>query len=331
MRIAVDVMGGERGPLEVVKGSIEAAREYKVEIALVGREAIIQQQLAKCRPENSKLSIVNAVDVVNPHEPPAQAIRHKPDSSIVVGMNLLKGGDVSAFVSAGHSGAMVAAALFILGRIKGIERPALGAIFPTPSDPVLVLDIGANADCRPSFLIQFAEIGSIYMERVLGVHQPRVGLLSCGEEEIKGNRLVRESHKLFKKSKLNFVGNVEGKDIHRGVADVIVTDGFTGNIVLKTSEGFSEAFFDMLEQALASRPHFKVVSLLLDPALRAFARRLDYSEYGGAPLLGVNGNVVIAHGRSQAKAIKNAVGLAKRAVEQGMPQAITGGSYGQTD
>ncbi|MFQ5825872.1 MAG: phosphate acyltransferase PlsX [Dehalococcoidia bacterium] len=319
MRIALDAMGGDHAPQEVIKGALVAAQHPDVEIVLVGREPLIQSQLSGFRHRNSSLSIVDAREVVDPHDSPLQAVRSKPDSSIAVGMDLVKGGEVSAFVSAGSTGAVAAAAYLSLGLMEGVERMALGLVYPGASGTTLLLDVGANADCRPNFLVQFAYMGSTYMERVWAIPRPRVALLSIGEEETKGNRLVQQTHRLLKASSLNFVGNVEGNDLSRGVADVIVTDGFTGNVVLKASEGFGEALAQAFARGLGSKPHLKIASFFLR---RALARRLDYSETGGALLLGVNGNVIVAHGRSQAKAIANAIRLARQMVEQGMPQSL---------
>jgi len=322
MKIALDAMGGERAPQAVVRGAVEACRHQCGEIVLVGKEGAIRAELAKHHLKDLPIAIVNASEAVEPHEHPTQSVRNKPDSSIVVGMHLLKKGEVSAFVSAGNSGAVMAAALLILGRIEGVERPALSHIYSTPWHSVLLLDMGANADCKPSFLVQFAQMGSVYMEKVFGVERPRVGLLSNGEEESKGNQLVRESHKLLKNTSLNFVGNVEGNNIANGVADVLVTDGFTGNVMLKTGEGLGEMVLRSLKQGPAKRPHLKISALFLGPALRAVLSGLDYAEHGGAPLLGVNGSVVIAHGRSDARAIENAVFTAKQATERGALEAM---------
>jgi glycerol-3-phosphate acyltransferase PlsX len=322
MRIALDAMGGDHAPLEVLKGAVAAARERGIDVVLVGRNGTIESQL---RDLHWDLPIIDASEVVGAGESPAKAVRAKRDSSIVVGMNLLKRGDVSAFVSAGNSGAVVIAALLTLGMVEGVERPALSFLFPPPWPYVLFLDVGANVDCKPSHLVQFARMGSVYMERLLHVERPRIGLLSNGEEDSKGNRLVREGHSLLKESKLNFVGNVEGKDIVKGTVDVVVTDGFTGNVVLKANEGFSESMLLSLRQKLASRLYFKVAAFFLEPALRSFTKKLEYSEYGGAPLLGVNGNVVVAHGRSDANAIKNAIFIAKQAEEQGVVEAMQKG------
>lgn len=325
MRIALDAMGGERAPQEVVRGAVAAVRENCGQIVLVGRESALESELANYRLKDWHISIVNANEVVEFQEHPAQVVRQKQDSSIVVGINLLKRGDVSAFVSAGNSGAVMVAALHILGSMEGIERPALGFLFSTPWHTVLLLDVGANADCKPSFLVQFAQMGSVYMERVFRIQRPRVGLLSMGEEETKGNQLVRESHRLLKGTRLNFVGNVEGNDITKGIADVVVTDGFTGNVVLKAGEGIGEMVLQSLRRAIATRPYLRIATLLLESALRPAVKGLDYSEHGGAPLLGVNGNVIIAHGRSDAKAIKNAIFMAKQAAEQGVLEAMRQG------
>ena len=323
MKIAVDAAGGDYAPHEIVKGVIKAAREYQVDIALVGRKAILHV-LAGRHLGKPGISIVEASEIIDYHEPPMKAVQSKPDSSIVVGINLVRDGIASAFVSAGNTGAVVCAALLNLGKVEGIERPAIGCIVDLPSSArILLIDGGANVDCRPSHLAQFAQLGATYSREVLGVGSPRVALLSNGEEETKGNRLIQKSYKLIKETNLNFVGNIEGQDITKGKADVIVTDGFTGNIVLKTIEGLGETLLRSVLQAGQTLSG----ALLRDIGLRAWARRIDYREYGGACLLGVNGNVIIAHGRSQARAIKNAIGLAKQTVERGIPQMIRGGKY----
>ncbi|HUU63087.1 MAG TPA: phosphate acyltransferase PlsX [Dehalococcoidia bacterium] len=322
MRIALDAMGGENAPREVVRGAVAAAREQGVEVVLVGKRSAIEAELGNHR---TKIAIVDASEVVEFADHPAQAIRHKQDSSIVVGMNLLKNGEASAFVSAGSTGAVMAAATLTLKRIKGIERPALGFLFVLPWHSVLLIDVGANADCRPSQLVQFAQMGSVYMERIFGLSRPRIGLLSNGEEETKGNLLVNETHRLLKDTGLNFIGNVEGNDIPRSIADVIVTDGFTGNVVLKTGEGIGEMVLESLHNAVMRRLYTKAIGFTLKRTLRSAIQSLDYAEHGGAPLLGVNGNVIIAHGHSEAKAIKNAVFIAKRSVEQDIVEAIKTG------
>jgi len=282
------------------------------------------------------LTIVEASQTIGPHESPMKAIRSKPNSSIVVGVNLVKDGKASAFVSAGNTGAVLGAALFSLGKVEGIERPAIACIMDiTPSTPVLLIDAGANVDCRPNHLVQFARMGAIYSQHVLGISSPRIGLLSVGEEETKGNQLVQESYQLLKKAKnINFIGNVEGHDILKVTTDVVVTDGFTGNIVLKTIEGLSDTFLGSVRQVghvISSAYHFRGRDLLRDVGLGSWVNRIDYREYGGACLLGVNGNIIIAHGRSQAKTIKSAIGIAKHMAEEGISQVIKEEIHEQTN
>jgi len=259
------------------------------------------------------------------HEHPAQAARTKRDSSMVVGMQMVKRGEADAFVTMGNSGGALAVALFHLGRLRGIKRPALSSVFPTVKGPAFLIDLGANADCKPEYLLQFAIMGSVYAERVLGIRNPRVGLASNGEEEGKGNSLVQETTPLLKNSGLNFVGNVEGKDLPAGLADVVVTDGFTGNIIVKTAEGVAAMILEVLEREIKARRRAMVGALLAKPAFRAVKRTLDYSEYGGAALLGVNGIVIVGHGRSNARAVASAVRVAKVAVEGGVLEAIRSG------
>lgn len=329
MIIAIDATGGEYAPHEIVKGAIKAAQEYKVDIALVGKKSILHV-LAGRYLNKPGITIVEASQTIELGESPLKAIRNKLDSSIVVGINMVKNGTASAFVSAGNSGAVVGAALLNLGKVKGIQRPALGSLLHINAvAPILLIDAGANADCRPSFLVQFAQLGTIYAREILGISSPRVGLLSNGEEETKGNRLTQESHKLLKKTSLNFVGNIEGQDIPERTVDIVVTDGFTGNIVIKTLEGLGDTFINVRQVGpLISRAyHLHGRALLYDVGLGSLVRRMDYREYGGSCLLGVNGNIIVAHGRSQARAIKNAIGLAKQVVERGISQIIKEGSY----
>jgi len=331
MIIAVDATGGEYAPHEIVKGAIKAAQDYKVEIALVGTKSMLHL-LTSRYSRKLKFKIIEASQVIEPHESPIKAIRSKPDSSIAVGINLVRDGTASAFVSAGNTGAILYASLLKLGKIKGIERPALGSPININSAPCLLVDAGANANCRPSHLVQFAQLGTIYAKHILGIDSPRVGLLSNGEEETKGNQLVQESHKLLKKTSLNFIGNIEGQDIPTKRADVIVTDGFTGNVVLKTLEGLSTAFQNLqnqIGQALTTAYRLQGRLLLHIVGLDSWTKRMDYREYGGAYLLGVNGNIIIAHGRSQAKAIKNAIGLAKQTVERDLCKIIKDENLGQ--
>ncbi len=328
MLIAVDAAGGEYAPHEIVKGAIKAAQEYGVDIALVGNKAMLHV-LASRYLKKLDITIIDASQVIGPHESPIKAVRSKPNSPIVVGINLVRDGTAAAFVSAGNTGAVFFAALHSLGKIAGIDRPALCSLLDiTPAEPALLIDAGANADCRPSHLVQFAQLGAIYCEQVIGISTPRIGLLSNGEEEKKGNRLVQETYQLLKKTDLNFIGNIEGQDIPKRKADVIVTDGFTGNIVLKTIEGLGDSFVSSLRQVgqlFSSAYHLQGRALLRDIGL---AKRVDFREYGGACLLGIDGNVIIAHGRSQAKAIKNAIGLAKQTAERGIGRIIKEESNG---
>ncbi|MFC1906415.1 phosphate acyltransferase PlsX [Chloroflexota bacterium] len=332
MIIAVDATGGEYAPHEIVKGAIKAAQEYEVEIALVGRRDILYV-LAGHHVGKLNMAIIDASQTIGPNESPLKAIRSKPNSSVVVGTNLVRDGKASAFVSAGNSGAVFTAALLSLGKIKGVPRPAIGCFINiTPHTPIFLIDAGANVDCRPEHLVWFANLGNLYVSQILDVSSPRIGLLSNGGEETKGNKLIKESYKLLKSSALNFIGNIEGQDIPEGITEVIVTDGFTGNIVLKTIEGMSGIWLNSLSQAgqvFAKAYRLPLRILSRDIGMDSWAQRLDYREYGGACLLGVNGNVIIAHGRSQSKAIKNAIGLAKQTVERGICQKIKEETYEQ--
>jgi glycerol-3-phosphate acyltransferase PlsX len=334
MIIAVDAAGGEYAPREVVEGAVKAAEEYDIEIALVGNKAILHLMAGR-HINKAKLSIVEASQVIEPRESPVKAVRSKRDSSIVVGINMVRDGRASAFVSAGNTGAVVFASLLSLGKIEGVERPALGSFLDiTPSTPTLLIDSGANADCRPSHLVQFAYLGATYVQQILNISSPSVRLLSTGEEETKGNRLIQESYSLLKKSKLNFIGSIEGQDISKKTADVIVTDGFTGNIVLKTIEGLGDTFLIMARQTghiLSAAYHLQGRTLLQDIGLGSWVKRVDYREYGGACLLGVNGAIIVSHGRSQAKAIKNAIGLAKRTAERDICRIIKEESHDQAN
>jgi len=329
MIIAVDASGGEYAPHEIVKGAIKAAQEYEVQIALVGRKDILYVQAGR-HLHKLGMTIIDATQNIGFNESPIEAVNSKPQSSIVVGTNLLKDGSASAFVSAGNSGAVFYSALVSLGKIKGIQRPAIGSIITiNATAPVLLIDSGANAECRPSHLVEFAQVGTIYAREIFGFDNPRVGLLSNGEEETKGNRLVKESYKLLKKTNLNFIGNVEAQDISNEKTDVIVTDGFTGNIVLKTIEGLGDTFLKLRQvgQLLSKAYHMQNRPLVRDGGLGSLLRRMDYREYGGACLLGLNGNIIMAHGRSQATAIKNAIGLAKRTAERNICQKIEEENY----
>ncbi|MBO0780873.1 MAG: phosphate acyltransferase PlsX [Ktedonobacteraceae bacterium] len=328
-RVALDAMGGDRAPGEIVLGAVQAAREYQMGVCLVGREEVIRAELAKHDTSGLDLPIVHADEVIEMDEHPANAVRRKKNSSMIRALELVREGEALGAVSAGNSGAMMAASLFTLKRIPGVDRPALGGIFPTQKGASLVIDMGANTDCKPEYLLQFALMGSIYMERIFRIDAPRVSLLANGEEESKGNQQVVEAHQLLKQSAatldMNFIGNVEGRDIPAGQADVVVCDGFVGNVVLKLSEGLAEALIELMrEQMMATLPS-KLAAAVLKPRLREAFRRLDYAEYGGVPLLGVNGSAIVSHGRSNAKAIKNALRVARQTAETGVAQAIAEG------
>ncbi len=324
IRVAVDASGGEYAPREVVKGAIKAASEYNIDIILVGKKSVLHLLGGK---QFSKLGITvaPASQVIGFHEHPVEAVRSKTKSSIVIGTSLVKEGKAEAFVSAGNTGAVLFASLTILGNIEGIDRPGICSVIKLhPAIPSLLIDAGANADCRPVHILKFAQLGDVYARKILLIKSPRIGLLSNGEEETKGNRLTRDSYQLLKESKLNFIGNIEGHDIASRTADVVVTDGFTGNIILKTFEGLGDSLKKIrkLGSTLKSDRHLRGLNLLADSGLGFLTRGMDYREYGGACLLGVNGNIIIAHGRSQAIAIKNAIGLAKRTAEQNICQQI---------
>ena len=325
MKIVLDAMGGDHAPPVAVEGGVWAAREYGIEVILVGREDDVRRELARHDTSGLSLPIVHASQVIEMEEHPAAAVKAKKDSSMVVGMDLVKRGQADAFVSAGNTGGVMAAALFRLGRIRGVRRPALSTVYPTTTGLCFMLDVGANTDCKPEYLLQFGYMGAAYAERVLGIANPRVGIVSNGEEEAKGSNLVQEAHQLLKKSGLNFVGNVEGKDIPAGMADVVVTDGFTGNVIAKLSEGLAAALLGIIKEEVKRNPLATVGALLSKPAFDQVRKRLDYAEFGGAPLLGVDGVVIVAHGRSSAKAIKNAVRVGKLAVGGGMLAAIREG------
>ncbi|MEE9286330.1 MAG: phosphate acyltransferase PlsX [Dehalococcoidia bacterium] len=320
--IALDVMGGDRGPDEIARGAFEAAAEYGVRVALIGPSEVLRFQLSRKEILGAQVVPVPASQVVGMSEPPTDAWRAKKDSSIAVGTRLVKEGQASAFISAGNTGAIVTASHFTLGTMEGIERPAIATLYTTTANRVAItLDIGANVDCRPSFLAPFARLGREFMAKVLKVERPRVALLSNGSEESKGTRMVREAHKLLRESDLNFIGNIEGYDIHGGIADVVVTDGFTGNVVLKLAEGLTEAIFAALKDALGGHPPARASKFLWGPSIMSVVKQWDYSNIGGAPLLGVNGNVIMAHGRSDATDIKHAIALAVQMVREGWWQA----------
>src|SRR5258705_13754428 len=312
IRIAVDAMGGDHAPAAIVDGAVAAARHLDIQIALVGIPTQVEQALdAHADWRSLPVTIVDAPDVIEMAESPA-AVRRKPRASIAVAARLVARREADALFSAGHTGATVVATHAALGMIPGVDRPALAATIPTRGRPAVLLDAGANVECRPQHLLQFAIMGGVYARVALGADRPRIGLLSIGEEETKGNELTREAHRLLKAAPINFVGNVEGREIYSGVADVIVCDGFTGNVVLKTSEGLVETVEQLLGDELQGTFSSQVGYLLSRRAFRRFRRRVDYSEYGGAPLVGVAGLAIVGHGRSSVKAVRNAIAMAYR-------------------
>lgn len=316
MKIAVDAMGGDEAPAPIVEGALWAAREYGVGICLVGDSILLERELKRHDVSGLDISIVHASQKAEMGESPSQVVRRKRDSSIWVATDLVKKGKAVAVISAGNSGATMATALLILRPIQGIERPAIAAILPTLTGHSILIDVGANVDCKPLHLFQFATMGHEYAEWVLKKARPRIGLLSVGEEDTKGNEVTKEGFKILKASPLNFIGNVEGRDIYSGGADVIVCDGFTGNVALKISEGLADVMGRLLKREIMESAAGKLGYLLLKSAFQRFGQRVDYAEYGGAPLLGVNGICIICHGRSSPKAIKNAVRVAKGLAEQ---------------
>lgn len=325
MKIALDAMGGDRSPSVEVEGAILAAKEYNVEIVLVGDEGLLKSEIEKHEVKGLPLSVLHASQRIEMHESPASVLRRKKDSSIVVATSLVRNGTVSAVVSAGHTGATMASALFILGPIKGVERPAIATILPTLQGVAIMLDVGANVDCKPKHLFQFAVMGHAYAKRTMNRENPRIGLLSIGEEDNKGNILTKETFRHLRESPLNFIGNVEGRDVYTGMADVIVCDGFIGNVALKISEGVAEAIGKLLAREIENSLPGRIGYLLLRRAFRSFKKKVDYAEYGGAPLLGINGVCIICHGRSSPRAIKNAIAMA---IESTRLQTI---NYMQTD
>ncbi len=324
MRIALDAMGGDHGPEELIAGALLAVGQADVQISLVGDEALLQSYLSKIASSSKNtesLKIIHASQVIGMDEHPVDAIRRKKDSSIVVAFDLVLRGEVEAVVSAGNSGATMAAALRKLGRIKNVSRPGIASVFPTLKNPVVMMDVGANVDCRPIHLYQFGVMAAAFA-RIYEIQEPRVGLLTIGEESGKGNSLVKETYALLKESSLHFIGNVEGRDVFQGNVDVIVCDGFVGNICLKVSEGLAEAAMQMLRNEILKSFRAKVGYLLARPAFSAFKRRVDYAEYGGAPLLGINGTGIVCHGKSNALAIKNAILEAVHMVRNNVNEVI---------
>ena len=307
--VALDAMGGDNAPKEMIKGAVQALEKTDaVQVLLVGKEDVIRAELAQYTYDKARIEVVNATEVIETAEPPVNAIRRKKDSSIVVGMKLVKEGQADAFVSAGSSGAVLVGGQVIVGRIKGVERPPLAPLIPTEKGVSLLVDCGANVDARPSHLVQFAKMGSIYMEHVVGIKNPKVGIVNIGAEEEKGNALVKETFPLLKGEKnINFIGSVEAREIPHGQADVIVCEAFAGNIILKLFEGVGSVLISEIKKGMMGSLRSKIGALLVKPALKKALKRVDSSEYGGAPLLGLNGLVVKTHGSSTAKEICNTI------------------------
>ena len=336
MKIVVDAMGGDQAPAVVVAGAVAEARARGTQIILVGMEDRIRAELAKQGDTSGlPIEIVHASEVVEMAEH-TMAVKAKKDSSLAVGMRLVKEGKADAFASAGNSGAVMAAALFGLGRIRGVERPALSSVYPAAPEPCLIIDIGANADCKPEYLVQFALMGHAYARVMFGLEKPKIGIISNGEEEDKGSMLVRETYPLLKASGLNFIGNVEGKDIGKGLVNVVVTDGLTGNVIVKLTEGVVSFLTKTLKRQLTGGVLNKLALALMIPGLilmipglallypsvSALRKRVDWREIGGAPLLGVNGVAIIGHGRSDVKAIQSMIRMAEKSVRQNLVGAI---------
>ncbi len=316
MKIIVDGMGGDNAPFQIVKGTVDAVNEFDINAIIVGKEDIIIKELEKYEYPKSKIEIINAEEVITNEEDPALAIRRKKKSSLVLGCKALSEGLGDGFISAGSTGALLAGGLFIVKRIEGIERAALTTTYPTLKGVSLLVDAGANVDCKPEYLQQFGMMGSIYMERVLGVNMPKVGLVNIGTESGKGNILAKESYALLKSSNINFVGNIEGRTLPQGEVDVIVADGFVGNVILKLTEGLAISMMDTLKEIFMENLKTKAGAMLVKPGLKSLKAKMDYREYGGAPLLGTKKPIVKAHGSSDSLAIKNAIGQLIKFIEK---------------
>jgi glycerol-3-phosphate acyltransferase PlsX len=322
MKIAVDAMGGDHGPAIVVEGAVAAARESGASVVLVGDRSAIETQIQRLGAQSLGLEIRHTSEVVGMAESPSQALRRKRDSSLRVAAELVRDGKAAAFISAGNTGAAMAISMFVIGVLRGIDRPAIAAVLPSLRGYTVLLDAGANVTPKAWHLFQFAIMGHVYARDILGLERPRIGLLSVGEEEGKGNDLTREAYELLKESKLNFLGNVEGRDIYNGQCDVIVTDGFTGNVAIKISESLAEMIGAMIKEELTRDLRSRVGAALALPAFHRFRKRVDYTEMGGAPLLGIDGAAIICHGASPVKAIKNAVRVAAEWAKAGLNEHI---------
>lgn len=315
IKIVVDAMGSDSAPRSEVEGAIAAVKSYGVHVILAGSESLLKPMLSERSADGLPLEIRHATQAIAMDEKPAAALRKKRDSSVHVAAALVRDGVASGLVSAGNTGAVMAIAKMLVGVVPGVDRPALATVVPTLTGRAVLLDVGANVTCKPHHLVQFALMGHLFSKQIVGVPSPRVGLMSVGEEESKGNELIKGVHKSLKELNLNFIGNVEGRDIYNGRADVIVCDGFTGNVALKTSEGLVEIMLQLMKEELSRNLQAKLGALLSMDSFRRLKKRLDYSEYGGAPLIGLKGVCIICHGRSSANAIKNAIRVAKEFAE----------------
>ncbi|HCC07963.1 MAG TPA: phosphate acyltransferase PlsX [Clostridiales bacterium] len=322
IKIAVDAMGGDNAPTEIIKGVVEFTNKHNIKVILVGKADLIYSQLLHHDFSQDKIDVVDAPEIISNDDSPTEAIKTKKQSSMVIGLHMLKEKTVDAFISAGNTGALVAGGTLIVGRIKGVKRPALGAIFPTLKGFSLLIDCGANVDAKPIYLKQFAQMGSIYFKNVVGVKEPRVGLVNIGTEDKKGNELVRESYKLLKNSDLNFTGNLEARNIFKGEADIIVCDAFVGNIILKHTEGLVKDIFGLIKKELNSSILSKIGGLFAIRAFKNIKKVFDYSEYGGAPLLGLESLVVKAHGSSKSSDIQAALNQCVKFIEQDIANEI---------
>ncbi len=323
MNIFLDAMGGDHGPHELVKGAVEAINDYGVSLILVGKKPLLEAELLKYTFPKEKVKIIHAETVIENTEDPALAIRRKSDSSLVIALDEMKRRNNSVLISAGSTGALLAGGLLKLGRIKGIKRPALASTFPKKEGVSLLIDTGANVDCKALYLLQFAQLGTVYFENVLGKKNPSVGLINIGSESQKGNALVKSAYALLEESDFNFVGNVEARDILETEVDILVCDGFTGNIVLKLTEGVAGYLMNGIRESIMSTASGKIGGMLIKKNLKEFKKQFDYSEYGGAPFLGVKGGIIKAHGSSNAYAIKNAIRQSIKFVENDVLAKIT--------
>jgi len=322
MRIAVDGMGGDNSPMAVVQGCVLALKEYDITICITGPEDIIKSELSKYTYDEKRISVLDAKEVISPNEHPVMAIKKKKDSSLSKALHLVKSGEADAIISAGSTGAFMAGSLLIIGRIKGIDRPALAPVMPGRNGPFMIIDCGANVDCKPYNLVQFASMGKIYFENVFKIINPKVGLVNIGEEEEKGNELTKATYKLLKESETNFIGNVEPREVSNGDVQILVCDGFVGNTILKMYEGVASNIFSMLKTEIMSSTISKIGGFLLKPVFSNFKKKFDYAEYGGAVFIGIKGICIKAHGSSDAFAFKNAIRQAVNTYENGVIDKI---------